>query len=662
MNRFLMLMRMSLILAAPLAALAAGQEAPATAKNQVPAFPGAEGAGATATGGRGGKVVHVTNLNPSGPGSLADAVSQPNRIVVFDVSGAIDMMYEKSASEPKPDEAKTGKAEKEADAKLKKIKEGKSDEKTKEKKLMRREDEMKNAKEHPDLEPKLKGKTLNVTQPNITIAGQTAPGEGIAIIHGALSVSASNVIVRHLRVRRGHITPGDMGDGMTVKGEDRDKPLRDVILDHVSTCWTTDENITMTASVANGTVQYAIAAEGLDHFNPPQTPPKHSEGSLFGSDLPGGVVNFHHVIYAHNRLRNPRFTGGGDPRPIIDLRNSVIYNGKEAMAMTGSGGAAGNLINNYFKYGVDSFEGLRGALFNFHNKKDDAFCLYAAGNVAEGYPDVTQDNWKGMRYQSSWDIREKGDQKVEKMDKPFPMAPMTMQTAQEAYETCLAESGATLPSRDWIDHRIVTDVRFGCGRIIDRETDLPEKFRWCAYWPLPAPADKDQDGMPDYWEAQYGLDPNKDDSAGDLDGDGYTNIEEYLNNMDPKGGDTPGGGTQVVYVHATVSRADGYDRIPGEIQAARVGKTDKELVVKYSCGGTAKSKDDYEPLSGEVRIPAGKTSAAILVTPSKENVKTESDMRIVQAKKDASVVVTLERGDGYNVGCPRAAMIVIRPY
>ncbi|MCX7016637.1 MAG: hypothetical protein NTW86_29455 [Candidatus Sumerlaeota bacterium] len=624
----------------------------------VPAFPGAEGAGATATGGRGGTVVHVTNLNPSGPGSLADAVSQPNRIVVFDVSGAIDLLQEKGAKDAKTDTAEAAETPKNAADRLaKKEEEYKktiSDPKTLEKKLKRREDEAKNRAEHPDLAPKAAGRTLSINQPNITLAGQTAPGEGIALIHGSLAVKASNVIVRHIRVRRGAIAPGNMGDGITVKGDDEQNPLRDVILDHVSTCWTTDENITMTSKIANGTVQYAIAAEGLDYFNPPQTPPKHSEGSLFGSGMPDGVVNFHHMIYAHNRLRNPRFTGGGET-PVIDLRNSVIYNGKETMTQTGSGGARGNLINNYYKFGIDTFEPLRGGIMTFCNKTEP-FQLYAAGNYVDGYPEATADNWLAMRYDKE-NRREPDDKPVVRATEPFPMAPMIMQTAQEAYETCLAESGATLPSRDWIDHRIATDVRFGTGRIIDTETDLPEKFRWCTYESLPAPEDTDRDGMPDFWEEQFGLDKAKDDSAADADGDGYTNVEEYLNSTDPKGGAEP-----VVYIHASVSRADGYDLIPGEFMVERAGKTDGELVVKYSVGGAAKPKDDYEPLSGEVRIGAGQKNAGILVVPTRQKMEVETEMRATAAKGDRPVVVTLEGGAGYHIGCPRAALVTIKPY
>lgn len=144
----------------------------ATLHAEPPAFPGAEGAGAQATGGRGGKVVHVTNLSASGPGSLQDAVSEPNRIVVFDVSGIIDLKNAKPGSD-KPKKEKKGKLN--------------------------------------------KGGKIEIDKPNITIAGQTAPGEGICVKNGVLHIGSSNVIVRYIRSRRGFVTEGTQGDAIEVK-------------------------------------------------------------------------------------------------------------------------------------------------------------------------------------------------------------------------------------------------------------------------------------------------------------------------------------------------------------------------------------------------------------------------------------------------------------
>ena len=299
------------------------------ASAQIPAFPGAEGAGAHATGGRAGAVYRVTNLNLKGPGSLADAVSQANRIVVFTVSGTIDL------------------------TRINK-----------------------------------KGRAIEIGQPNITIAGQTAPGEGICIKGGALHVTAGNVIVRYLRIRRGFNVIGDQNDSVDIKGE-----FQDVIFDHVSATWATDENFTLT-NANRVTAQYGIAAEGLDYFNPNQSPNRHSEGSLFGSHTPGGFMTIHHTLYAHNRLRNARTTGGGETPPYLDFRNNVIYDWKEYATHTGSQPVNLNLVNNFYREGPSTGiedASARGVIFTF--MKDEPYKLFASGNILDGYPNETRDNW-----------------------------------------------------------------------------------------------------------------------------------------------------------------------------------------------------------------------------------------------------------------------------
>lgn len=288
--------------------------------SRTPAFPGAQGAGMHATGGRGGQVAIVTNLNPDGPGSLADALSQPNRIVVFAVSGIIDL-----SKVGKPGKEKPGKIE--------------------------------------------------ITHPNITIAGQTAPGEGICLKGGPLQIHADNVIVRHIRSRRGWNFEGDTGDAIEFKArslgeasapggqtqeafdkrmekkEERGKfvhefaDMTDVIVDHCSTSWATDENLTCT-HVDRATLSWCIAAEGLDYTNPKQTPPNHSEGGLWGSGAPDGRATLHHTLYAHNRLRNPRLTGGNDVPAVLTMYNCVVYDWSEYATHTGSESVHFNWMNN----------------------------------------------------------------------------------------------------------------------------------------------------------------------------------------------------------------------------------------------------------------------------------------------------------------------------
>ncbi|MBI3209703.1 MAG: hypothetical protein HYZ37_12495 [Candidatus Solibacter usitatus] len=520
---------------------------------KIPAFPGAEGAGMYASGGRGGKVVRVTNLNAKGPGSFADAVSQGNRIVVFDVSGIID----------------------------------------------------------------LNGGSIKIAHPNITIAGQTAPGEGICIKGGSLAVFAGNVIIRHIRVRRGKVRSGDMGDGLNIKGEE----IENIIADHVSASWATDENLTLT-NARNVTAQYSISAEAMDYFNPNQTPPRHAFGSLFGSSTPGAFMTVHHTIYAHNRLRNARTTGGELGPPVLDFRNNVIYDAKELTSHTGSQPIHANWIGNYVKDGPSTgIEGhdVKGVLFTFMSEVEHK--LFAAGNILDGYSDRTADNWKSVRYRSSASkLRENNVRATS----PFATPQVTTHSAQAAYETDLDLAGAILPSRDLVDWRIVRDIRNGTGAVLNDETDLTPAARWPNYRSLPPPKDSDGDGIPDDWEDQFGLDKtNPADANADPDGDGYTNIEEYLNNTNPTGKTDP-----LVYVSAHVSRAWRGSGDSGVFRIWRSGGTTAALSVKTSRGG--------------VTIPAGALFADLEVLPG----------------ADADITLRIESSLQYKTGLPRTALVV----
>ena len=526
----------------------------------IPAFPGAEGAGAYATGGRAGAVYRVTNLNPNGPGSLADAVSQPNRIIVFTVSGTIDL-------------AARGKRK----------------------------------------------RSLDIAQPNITIAGQTAPGDGIAIKGGSLHIEAGNVIVRYLRVRRGFNSIGDQGDGINIKGD-----FADVIVDHVSTAWATDESLTLT-NANRVTAQYSIAAEGLDYFNPNQSPNRHSEGSLFGSQFPGGVMTIHHTLYAHNRLRNARSTGGGDPPPNLDFRNNVIYDWKEYASHTGSQPVHLNLVNNFYREGPSTGiedPALRGAIFTF--MKDQPYKLFASGNTLDGYGEQTRDNWQAIRI-SRPDRPHRYDLEAMRSDRPFSTPSVSTQTAEQAYEAVLSSAGATLPARDAIDLRIVNDVRNRTGAVINFETDIAESGRWQTYRSLPAPIDSDGDGIPDYWEDQFGLDKN---AALHKNSDGYLYIEDYFNNVDPRGGDTP-----LVFISASISRAYRKRQRAGEFLIHRTGDLTAALTVRYLLDGVSRT----------ITIPSRSESTAVPVP----------------AGAGDRTMATIAPDKHYHIGCPISAMVAM---
>ncbi len=603
----------ALLLALPLVAAGnpAGSESPA----RIPGFPGAEGAGKFTSGGRGGTVVRVTNLNASGPGSLAEAVSGPDRIVVFEVSGIIDL-------------ARDG-----------------------------------------------KGGRIEVAHPNITIAGQSAPGEGICLRGGALDISAPNVIVRHLRIRRGYISEGDMGDGLTVKPEpigemttsagrtveefekirikkiERGRQVKafadidNILIDHVSTSWATDENLTVTHA-GHSTISYSIAAEGLDYTNALQTPPNHSEGGLWGSAAPDGRATMHHVLYAHNRLRNPRTTAGSDIPPVLTMYNCVVYNWSELATHTGSQRVFVQWLANNYLPGPDTPAESRG--IGFHFMGDPGARVFAQGNHFEGSPAATADNRLGIAHNRKFKDLSEAERTAMIVNQPFTRLPPGVQPAGEALATVLAEAGATLPARDSVDLRIVENVRSRGGRVIEKETDLAGADRWPDYRSLPPPADSDRDGVPDFWETQFGLNPRDSADGPAIGANGYANIEHYLNNTDPRAA-TAGesGSANVVLIAASVSRA-GTGR-HGIWRVTRSGDVTRPLTVAYRVGGDAVPGRDFVALPGTITIPAGARSAEITLTP------------LAGATGGRMVTVNLEPApDRYYPGLPAQSLIVLR--
>ena len=479
---------------------------------KIPAFPGAEGGGMYTFGGRGGKVLTVTNLNDSGPGSFRWACEQGGaRIVVFNVSGII----------------------------------------------------------------RLKS-PVSVRAPYMTIAGQTAPGEGVCIAGETFEIDTHDVIVRYMRFRRGETSVLSRDDSFG------GNPVGNIMIDHCSCEWGLDENISFYRHMfdmhdgkpnrkeptVNVTIQNSISAKALDTWN-----------HAFGSTIGGENTTFMRNLWASNTGRNPSIGWGG----VFNFINNVVYNWVHRTADGGDYATMYNFINNYYKpgpatprdqpiaYRIVAPESRSGKMLPYRQFGR----VYASGNWMEGYPDVTRDNWQGgvQLIDKDGTPGTAEEQALCRSDRPFAMPPVTIMDARQAFDWVLDNVGATLPCRDIVDQRIIDEVRTGTPYyIIDYEkrvkdhpygdmsglhpqsqnaaglfkhrrlpndsykqgiiTDprqmggYPEYKAWKPY------NDADLDGMPDGWEVAHGLNPNDPaDANGDMNGDGYTNIEYYINSI-----------------------------------------------------------------------------------------------------------------------------------
>ncbi len=425
------------------------------------AFPGAEGFGAYSKGGRGGKVFYVTNLNDNGNGSLRWAVEQ---------EGPRTIEFAVSGTI-----------------------------------------ELKNR--------------LDVKNPYVTIAGQTAPGDGICLKGETLLVETHDVIIRYIRVR--------LGDGKYGIGSKQGKDAigvgsgKDIIIDHCSASWSLDEALSVATnkpSLTNVTVQWCFITEGLN-------PDNHGFGSLIRG-TGGAKYSYIHNLYANNRGRNPR-PGNYNSNPyyndpkglLLDFRNNVIYNwggdhagyNADSISVTHL-----NYVGNYLIAGADSKAvGIAYSTGSPYNRS------YFAGNYYDGK--LPGNQWSLVKFRKSWTNKEIADYK---QSEPFETGPVKKEDAPLAYKRVLETGGAILPRRDAVDSRIVNDIKNHTGKIIRSQEDV-------GGWPLlkskPAPTDTDQDGMPDKWEQKHGLNPN-DSSDGNkytLDKN-YTNLEIYLNSIGSK--------------------------------------------------------------------------------------------------------------------------------
>ena len=278
--------------------------------------------------------------------------------------------------------------------------------------------------------------------------------------------------------------------------------------------------------------------------------------------------------------------------------------------------------------------------FEFHG--DPQARVFARGNLIHGSPAATANNALAVGYYAN-KFKQVSDAEKAAMivNQPFGELPLAFQTAEAAFESVLADAGATMPARDAVDWRIVSSVRAGIGKVIGKEIDLSADQRWPDYRSLPKPQDTDADGIPDFWERQFGLNLNDPADSAEL-SNGYANVEHYFNNSDPAGSRAP-----IVFIAATVSRANASQL--GEWRVTRSGDIASALTVRYTVSGDAQSGVDFASLSGTITIPANQKSGLITLLP------------LAGARDNRIVVVTLTPDTrDYFIGCPSQSLVVIR--
>ena len=464
------------------------------AQEKTPAFPGAEGFGRYTTGGRGGDVYHVTSLADDGSaGTLRWACSQKGVKTI--VFDVSGTIHLKSA--------------------------------------------------------------LDLSIGNVTIAGQTAPGDGICVADYPMAIKANNVIVRYMRFRLGNknVTK-DGADGWDAFGG-FDK--QDWMIDHCSVSWSIDECLSVLGN-KNTTVQWCLVAQSLVNSG-------HSKGAHgYGGNWGGSGASFHHNLLAHHGSRTPRL----GPRPTtqlderMDMRNNVIYN-FGGNGCYGGEGMNVNIVNNYYKPGPGTPTDKKGyriagigirtqSYVNTYPDYAPALHLwgkyYVTGNYNSKYEQVNQDNWTyGIINQvdaNGCDGTFTTETKDSiKLTEPIGFVLTTTHSAEDAYARVLDYAGASL-HRDSFDELMVSDTRNGTATYTgsglskgfvnsqddNKPTDADES--WSA-WPtlasVDAPTDTDGDGMPDDWEKAHGLDASDPNDGKTIGADGYSNLENYLNSL-----------------------------------------------------------------------------------------------------------------------------------
>jgi pectate lyase len=435
---------------------------PKLPNGQQRAFPTAEGFGAAARGGRGGQVIFVTNTDESGAGSLRACIDAAGpRTCVFRISGTIS------------------------------LEEG----------------------------------SLVVRNPFLTIAGETAPGGGIAIRNGprqrqpSLEVLTHDVIIRHIRIRSGpHTVESCCSGGLGLYGKD----ARNIIVDHVSASWGSDETID-SEDASDVTFQWCFVTEPLLDGGPGKR--NRARNMLLTK---GGNFSIHHNLFAFGQFRNPQLQMGG-PTAVADVVNNLIYSPVWDYVISFSDRLApvqANVVGNYKIEGKVEKD-MNDRLVHLFEEGDKGFSIFLADNIDETYrPDANAAEDEAL------EERVRRFVVSERLDAPS----VRTTSASAAYEAVLVYAGATRPKRDAVDLRMVDAVRTRSGKLL--KSDPEAVGGWPSLASTQPPPDQDSDGMADGWERSVGLDPNDPaDGVIDADGDGWTNFEEYLHEL---AGDGPG--------------------------------------------------------------------------------------------------------------------------
>jgi hypothetical protein len=424
---------------------------------QLPAFPGAEGWGRYSKGGRGGIILKVTNLDDSGPGSFRDAVTNARPRII---------VFEVSGT--------------------------------------------------IDLKS-----PLEINSPHITIAGQTAPGDGICLKRFPLKIhNTHDIIIRGIRIRPG-IESGLIGSEIDVINIDNSE---NVIVDHCVFSWSVDEGMNNWHGSRLTTVQWCVMSEPLNNSI-------HEKGAHgYSGSIGGYKASFHHNLLANGAARNPSIAGNNQaPTVLLDFRNCVISNwghrscdGKPLSI---------NLVNNYYKSGPATNEDVKRRITRIDNAEKQGFsCMwYVDGNVVEGYPEISANNWAGGVDYEEGTSPEKNRSKV-----PFEVAPVTTQPARDAYQLVLKYAGCYF-NRDSQEKRIIEQV--STGKYPISKNGLIDKVEQAGGWPVlkngKLPQDTDKDGIPDDWEQKNGLNATDSSDAKIIAANGYMNIENYINSLLP---------------------------------------------------------------------------------------------------------------------------------